>query len=264
MPNDVVNDINLAPSEQQRDQILFYMVQKNDLPVSCRTYSGGIRYCEKCNCIKPDRCHHCSVCGICVLRMDHHCPWINNCVSFANHKYFVLFLGYRFALCLFVGATTLPYFFAFWNTPFPNPHPSVPSNSTDSSANSKPHDFNIPFSAKFHILFLFFVSFMLMFGVLSLFCYHMHLVFNNRSTLESFRPPLMTYGPDKNAYNLGRRENMKQIFGKKKLLWLLPIFTTEGSGLSFDQRRQLNPGDEEARQGLLKNPNNVHAANTDV
>lgn len=91
-----------------------------------------------------------------------------------------------------------------------------------------------------------------MFGVMSLYCYHMHLVLNNRSTLESFRPPLMTYGPDKNAFNLGKQENVNQIFGRNKCLWLMPLFTTEGSGVFYDQRRQLNQGDEEVRQELLK------------
>lgn len=34
------------------------------------------RKCHCCMVYKPDRVHHCSVCGQCVLRMDHHCPWI--------------------------------------------------------------------------------------------------------------------------------------------------------------------------------------------
>lgn len=34
----------------------------------------GMRWCAKCAALKPPRAHHCSMCGICVLRMDHHCP----------------------------------------------------------------------------------------------------------------------------------------------------------------------------------------------
>ena len=40
------------------------------------------KHCKKCNCPKPPRTHHCSICRACVLRMDHHCPWV--CVKSFN------------------------------------------------------------------------------------------------------------------------------------------------------------------------------------
>lgn len=43
-----------------------------------------VKWCVKCELYKPDRAHHCSRVGGCVLRMDHFCPWINNCVGFRN------------------------------------------------------------------------------------------------------------------------------------------------------------------------------------
>lgn len=234
-----------APNEQARNSILIYVTKKNDLPIACRTYSGGIRFCEKCNLIKPDRCHHCSMCKTCVLKMDHHCPWINNCVSFTNYKFFVLFLGYTFMLCVFVGATTFPYFISFWSIPDMSPKNgnSFIDPSQDPNA--------IPFSVRFHILFLFFIACMLSIGVMFIYFYHIYLLVNNRSTLESFRPPLMSYGQDRNAFNLGTKENIMQIFGRSKLLWVVPIFTTEGSGVAYDQRPHFGMGDEEARQELL-------------
>lgn len=56
-----------------------------------------MKNCEKCKgreTWKPMRAHHCSDCGFCVFKMDHHCPWINNCVGHRNMKYFLQFVVY--------------------------------------------------------------------------------------------------------------------------------------------------------------------------
>lgn len=50
--------------------------------------------CTRCETYRPPRAHHCRICRRCVRRMDHHCPWINNCVGEYNQKYFIQFLIY--------------------------------------------------------------------------------------------------------------------------------------------------------------------------
>lgn len=73
---------------------------------------GRFRVCRTCQVWKPDRCHHCSACNCCVLKMDHHCPWIPDCVGFKNQKYFVQFLLFStfYALIVFTVTTTQLFF----------------------------------------------------------------------------------------------------------------------------------------------------------
>ena len=48
--------------------------------------------CEFCKMNKHDRTSHCSYCSCCILRRDHHCVFIGNCVGFKNTRFFLNFL----------------------------------------------------------------------------------------------------------------------------------------------------------------------------
>lgn len=70
------------------------------------------QYCFVCNLVKPERTHHCSRCGKCWLKMEHHCPWVNNCVRQSNQKYFYTFLFYGSGICLIAVPTLIHGFVA--------------------------------------------------------------------------------------------------------------------------------------------------------
>ncbi|KAM4606249.1 palmitoyltransferase ZDHHC23-B [Polymixia lowei] len=54
--------------------------------------NGRRNWCPVCRVARPPRAGHCRICGVCVLRLDHHCVWINSCVGQANHRSFLLTL----------------------------------------------------------------------------------------------------------------------------------------------------------------------------
>jgi hypothetical protein len=51
------------------------------------------RECYRCSNFKPPRAHHCSVCNRCIIKMDHHCPWV--CAGPCDGRAHALDAAYR-------------------------------------------------------------------------------------------------------------------------------------------------------------------------
>jgi len=67
--------------------------------LAARGIDAPVGRCSSCRILKPDRAGHCLLCTKCVLRWDHHCPWVNNCVGLRNHRYFCQFILWGWLAC---------------------------------------------------------------------------------------------------------------------------------------------------------------------
>lgn len=115
------------------------MVGKNDLE--------NYTFCTYCSKPKPPRAHHCRSCKMCVLDMDHHCPFVSqttlkltsntviplylfdltwfvsffcvhlqigNCVGASNHRAFVFFLISVVISCSYAAGMTIYSSYRIW------------------------------------------------------------------------------------------------------------------------------------------------------
>ncbi|EAX85480.1 DHHC zinc finger domain containing protein [Trichomonas vaginalis G3] len=57
-------------------------------------------YCEKCEHHCLLRCSHCSACCACILRRDHHCIWLGQCVGQNNHAHFYIYIFLESINCI--------------------------------------------------------------------------------------------------------------------------------------------------------------------
>lgn len=173
---------------------------------------GRPKLCYQCGHMKPDRTHHCSSCGFCVVRFDHHCPWINHCVNYNNYKFFLLYLLYSVLIIAWFLLGAIECFIRF----------CVRQQWGDDLAS---------------LLFILsaFVPFCIFgyFPLGELLVYHWKLMCINETTCEQAKPAVLR-NDNCADYNMGRWDNVRQVFGWG--LWLFPLPTQVEDGMHFKIR----------------------------
>ncbi|XP_077226126.1 DHHC-type zinc finger family protein [Tasmannia lanceolata] len=163
------------------------------------------KYCEKCCIYKPPRAHHCRVCRRCVLRMDHHCVWINNCVGYANYKPFIIFVMYAAIGCVYSMVMII------------------------SSATQKDQQFSGRTAPKVFYVLCGSIMVALSVTVGVLLGWHIYLLTHNMTTIEYHEGVRAMWLAKKRGqgynhpFNLGVFENIISILGPNMLKWLCPI-----------------------------------------
>ena len=143
--------------------------------------------------------------------MDHHCPWVANCIGFYNYKYFLNMLLYTSITCIMIVTASK--------------HVVTTVLQRD----------GVDYRTSFFIVTAYVLACVFGFIITGFFLFHLWLIYKAYTTIEfcekRSRDGLFS---ERSPYNLGCFENYKTILGQNVFLWFLPCSRDlRGGGLFF-------------------------------
>ena len=151
--------------------------------------------------------------------MDHHCPWVNNCIGFWNRKYFMLLLTYVHLSTYYYAGLMLP---RFLDTAF---------QFVDLYYSSDVRGSDLFIHGLMQVSYLF--NLLLIILMTLFFKFHIYLVISNKTTIDNLEKRDFDVRP----YDKGPAQNFRQVFGANWLLWPFPIMLQagkpEGDGVNW-------------------------------
>jgi len=174
-------------------------------------YFRRYKICTTCNIIRPLRASHCGICNNCVIKMDHHCPWIGTCVGKRNYHYFIYFLLSLNLTQIFVGIFSIIHISV-----------KIASDVKEFKKKNlyKGKEISISFCNVIpSIWIIIFIAISMVFTT-GLLIFHIKIIKVDKTTREELKKLFMN--PFNNPYNRTLKENLKNILfpniSKKSLL----------------------------------------------